>query len=395
MAEGIGIAAIENGFESYIAAAYTNRPSQSIVIKIGGNLDRKLHGLKTRLCDRHGFGSKRATKKLISSITEIKPDIIHMHNIHGYYLNIDILFTFLKKSSIPVVWTLHDCWPFTGHCSYFDAVNCMKWQTECHHCPNRNGYPKSWFVDNSRANFHKKKELFNGIENLTIVVPSKWLSEHVKFSFLKSYPVLTIYNGVDIDVFRPLESETIRQKYGITGNKIVLGVASVWDWRKGLNDFFSLRDLLGNSAQIVLVGLSSKQIKVLSDQIIGIKRTENISDLAAFYSAATVFINPTYVDNFPTTNIEALACGTPVVTYNTGGSPEALDNKTGIVVKKGDLKQLFSAVQIILENGKEYYTKACRKRAEEHFSSKNRYMDYLNLYKEICTPLPESHNSVQ
>jgi putative colanic acid biosynthesis glycosyltransferase len=366
ISEDIGKAVITSGNQSYTAAALTNRPSDSIVIKVGNDVDRKLHGVKSMVLDRH------------------KPDIIHLHNIHGYYLHIGILFDFLKEAQIPIVWTFHDCWPFTGHCSYFDAVNCSKWQTHCNHCPNIKGYPSSHGLDQSYRNFDDKQRIFNGLKSLEIVTPSHWLAMHVKHSFLSNYPVRVIHNGVDLNLFAATQSSgNIRAKYNLSGNQIILGVASNWDKRKGLNDFIQLSGLIAKDIPIVLAGLSKEQVTDLPVNIKGIARTENMQDLAALYTIADVFINPTYVDNFPTTNIEALACGTPVITYNTGGSPEAIDNATGFVIEKGNIQGLVAAVNTILENGKEHYRNVCRLRAEQLFNKNDRYGDYLKLYKSL------------
>ena len=374
---------MQQGHESYIAFGRGNRPSASKTIRIGNDWDFRLHALKTRLFDLHGFGSKKATKDFIKNVIGINPDIIHLHNIHGYYLNVEALFNYLKQANKPVVWTFHDCWPFTGHCSYFDGVNCFKWVTECHHCPNKKRYPASWFLDNSRNNYHRKKDLFTGVKNLTIITPSHWLAAHLKNSFLREYPVKVIHNGIDLEAFNPKQSAEIFEKYDLQQWPIVLGVASVWDKRKGLADFIRLREFLSENIQVVLVGLNNQQLNALPKGIKGIARTESIQELAALYSVASVFVNPTYVDNFPTTNIEALACGTPVVAYNTGGSPEAVDEHTGMVVEKGDIKGLAEAIHSIIEKGKEHYTPLCRARAESYFNKDERFMDYLRLYESL------------
>ena len=303
----------------------------------------------------------------------------------------EILFEYLAKTNIPVVWTLHDCWPFTGHCSYFDRYHCEKWKTGCDHCPNSMGYPKSLFWDRSKANYVRKKELFTRPKNITFVAVCNWMADNVKASFLGGYPVEIIYNGVDVGMFHPrfegLEGGTgsysIKKKLGIDENaKVVLGVASTWDRRKGLDDFEKLREMMGEQYSIVLVGLSEKQIQSLPDGIVGIKRTESVDQLAELYSLADVFVNPTYVDNFPTTNIEALACGTPVITYRTGGSPEAVDEKTGIVIEQGDVNQLKSAVEFLAPRKCEY-TVACRERALNRFNKNALYNDYVDLFNRL------------
>lgn len=383
IAEEIGKLVMQQGDRSYIAFGKGKRPSISKTIGIGNRWNFWFHAFKTRLFDLHGFGSTKATRGFVEKVKEINPDIIHLHNIHGYYLNVEVLFNYLKKSGKPVVWTFHDCWPFTGHCSHFDYVNCFKWETQCFECPNKKGYPASWFIDNSKNNYRRKKELFTGLPNLKVVTPSKWLENHAKKSFLKEYPVKTIYNGVDLDVFKPVRKNKTIEKHKIENQPYIIGVANVWSQRKGLDDFISLRKILPMEVKIALVGLKENQIKKLPEGVIGIQNKENISELAALYSGASVFVNPTYVDNFPTTNIEALACGTPVVTYNTGGSPEAVDESTGMVVEKGNIKGLAEAINSIINNGKEHYSPLCRARAELYFNKDERFLEYIRLYKEL------------
>ncbi|HZK96174.1 MAG TPA: glycosyltransferase [Prolixibacteraceae bacterium] len=384
IAEDIGKVLLKDGHQSFIAAGFTERPSTSQVIKIGNQWDQKLHGIKTRLFDRHGFGSKNATLKLVKELARIKPDLIHLHNLHGYYLHIDVLFAYLNKIQLPVVWTFHDCWPFTGHCSFFDRYQCTKWQTVCHHCPNTKGYPASLGIDNSLRNYQDKQYIFNWLDNCTIVTPSEWLAEHVHHSFLGNYPVKYIHNGIDLEVFSPtVSSESTLANYQINNTPFILGVASTWDLRKGLKDFEELALRKDKPFQVVLVGLSKNQLASLPTGVIGIARTENTAELAALYAAATVFVNPSYVDNFPTTNLEALACGTSVITYNTGGSPEAIDAETGIVVEKGDVSGLYEAIKLVCSKGKDFYTGKCRERAVRYFNKEDRYTEYLELYKSM------------
>jgi glycosyltransferase involved in cell wall biosynthesis len=383
IAEDIGRVLIKSGHESYIAAAYTNRPSQSKVITIGNKFDRFFHGLKTRFFDLHGFGSRYATKKFVAEIQNINPDVIHLHNVHGYYLNIEVFFQFLAKTKTPVVWTHHDCWAFTGHCSFFDSVGCEKWKTGCFACPKKQYYPASWIVDNSKNNYLVKQRLFNLPDNITKVAPSAWLKDLIELSFLKK-PVKVINNGIDLDVFKPAESSAdIRRKYGLGDKKIVLGVANIWDKRKGLADFVRLSELLSPEFQIFLVGVGHEHKKHLPRNIVSISRTEDIHALARLYSSADCFVNPTYQDNFPTTNLEALACGTPVVTYKTGGSPESVDENCGMIVDKGDIIGLKKAVENITLVEKLQLRNACRNKALKHYNKKDRFHDYQTLYESL------------
>lgn len=382
--EEIGITVMNQGWESYVAYGRESRPSQSKLIKIGSDLDEKIHFLKTRMFDRHGFGSKRATLELVKNIKQIKPDIIHLHNIHGYYINIEILFKYLAVANIPVVWTLHDCWPLTGHCAWFDFAGCNKWETGCFYCPQMKEYPSSLWLDNSKMNYIEKSRLFNSINNLTIVPVSRWLEDIVNKSFLKNFPLHVINNGVDINIFSPQEScEVVKKKLNVSDCFVLVGVAAVWESRKGLNDFIKISKLIDHNTRIVLVGLSKKQIKDLPPNIIGICRTDNIYKLVEIYSAADLFLNLTYEDNFPTTNIESLACGTPILTYNTGGSVEAVSQETGFIVEKGDLSGIMNVINIVKKNGKSSYSMACRDRAEKFYNKNDRYIEYIELYDHI------------
>lgn len=379
--EDIGCILLDSGHESYIAYGRGADVSKSELMKIGNHIDVYRHGIVSLLFDRHGFSSRRATLHLIKRIEEISPDIISLHNVHGYYLNIEILFNYLRRSNIPVVWTLHDCWSFTGHCSFFDKVDCQKWKTGCSHCELKRTYPSSLLFDNSGNNFIRKKELFNQVHNMDLVVYSQWLKNKVEESFLSNHPVYKIHSGIDLNIFKP-QTNDIRELYKIDDREVILGCANIWNNRKGLDDFLYLKSKFANRYNIVLVGLTRKQINNLPHDIIGIERTRNVEELASLYSLADIFVNPTTADNFPTTNIEALACGTPVVTYNTGGSGEAVDDRTGIVVNKSDKQKLYEAVAEVIGNGKKHYMQYCRERAEAKFNKEDRYRDYIKLFEQ-------------
>lgn len=377
IAEDIGRLAIDDGWESWIAFGRGTPKSSSNLIRIGNNFDMRIHALQSRLFDNHGLTSRGVTRRFISQIEKINPDVIHLHNIHGYYINYPLLFDFLKEWGGPVVWTLHDCWPFTGHCAYYDYANCSKWQTHCRECQQLRSYPASIFRDRSAKNFDDKKEAFLSCQNLTFVPVSDWLHGELKKSFLSEYPAITIHNGIDLTTFHPL---TIKDRD--ENAKVILGVASVWDKRKGLDEFVKLRQLLPENYNIILVGLSQEQISTLPNGITGIRRTENVEQLVGLYSMADVFVNPTLEDNFPTTNLEAIACGTPVITYRTGGSTEAIDERTGIVVDYQNVESLAKNVMSVCET-KPFSVEVCRLRAEKLYDKTIVFKKYINLYNSL------------
>lgn len=384
IAEQIGAIAQSQGWRSVIAYGRRKGRSTSELYRIGNNMGIGWHLVQSRLLDRHGRASRSATRNLIQYIEKVSPDVIHLHNIHGYYLNYEMLFEYLGKAGIPVVWTLHDCWTFTGHCAHFDFISCDKWKTECSHCPQLRTYPSSILKDRSRENFRLKKRLFNSVEKMCLVPVSDWLAGFLSDSFLKSVPRKTIHNGIDVETFRPYGNMAqVREKYGIGERRIILGVANVWTERKGFQDFLTLRERLSDDYAVVLVGLSKKQVESLPEGIVGIERTESAAQLAALYSAADVFFNPTYEDNFPTVNLESMACGTPVVTYDTGGCAEAVDSTRGAVVPQGDLDGALEQIMKIVGEGKEVYARTCRDCVVSHFTKEEKYKEYLELYNEI------------
>ena len=329
IAEQIGETAMANGWQSYITYARNHLPSKSTTIRIGNMVDVYWHGVMTRLFDTHCLHSTLATRRLVKQIKEIAPDVILLHHIHGYFLNMKVLFEYLASIETPVVWVFHDCWSMTGHCVHFESAQCDRWKSGCYDCPQKGEYPASALCDRSRKNYVEKRKLFTSVKNMTIVPVSNWLGNIVKESFLSKYNVEVIHNGIDISTFRPLQSN-IKERYGISDKKVVLGVASPWSQQKGFDDFLKLyAHLPSNEFQIVMIGLSEQHQQRLPEGILGFGRTESVEELAKWYSAADVFFNPTYEDTYPTTNLEAISCGTPVVTYQTGGSPESLTVKIG------------------------------------------------------------------
>ncbi len=300
------------------------------------------HVLMTRLTDRTGFYSKRDTANLLEQLDGIDPDVVHLHNLHGYYVNIEMLFGWLANHRCQVRWTLHDCWAFTGHCPHFQYVRCDRWIDGCRDCPQKRGYPSSLLLDSSRRNWEDKRRLFTSVppERMVLISPSHWLAGLLRQSFLKGYPVEVRHNTVDRSVFKPTPSD-FRERYGIGDRFMILGVASPWTERKGLGDFVRLADELDSDGfAIVMVGLSKAQIKQLPNGIIGLERTSSQQELAGIYSAADVFFNPTHEDNYPTVNLEAEACGTRVVTYDSGGCRETVHDEDDLIASFDGLKRV-------------------------------------------------------
>lgn len=384
IAEAIGKLAINNNWESLIAYGRQSSDSLSKLLRIGNDWDVIMHGFATRVFDVNGLMSKHATLKFLKQVSEFKPDVIHLHNIHGYYLNYPILFDWLKTINVPVIWTLHDCWPWTGHCAYYTYSGCSKWQKRCYGCNNLECYPKSYW-DGSKRNYELKKKSFLGLRSLTLIPVSYWLESNIKKSFLRNYPIEVIHNGIDVDIFKPMEDcGKVKDKYKIGNKKLLVGVANIWEKRKGLDEFIRLRRLLPEYYHIFLVGLTSSQINKLPSGITGILRTNDAKELAEIYSAADLYLNLTLEDNFPTTNLEALACGTPIVTYNTGGSPEAVDEKTGMIIDYRDIYGFAKGVIYSIENNM-FKSNECRERAVRLFDKDKTFLSYFNLYNKVLS----------
>ena len=368
---------VENGGEATVAYGrdYCEKGCKVPTHRIGPDIGVKVHAGLSRITDRQGFYSKRITRRFVTFIRELNPDVIHLHNIHGYYLHLPTLFNFLSDYDKPIIWTLHDCWAFTGHCTHFDYIGCYKWKTGCYQCPQKRNYPASFFLDQSKRNWTEKKELFTSIRNMTIVTPSQWLADLVKESYLQKYPVKVIHNGIDLSVFKPTPS-TWKEDRSIN-KPVVMACAAAWGQRKGYQDVQKLAKLLPEF-QFVIVGISKKQVNLLPKQIIGIQRTESVEELVEIYSAADVFANPTYEEVLGLVNIEALACGTPVVTYDSGGSPECIDENCGVVVEKGCVEKLAQAIK---ENANvSVLSRAdCLKRSTD-FDKEKRFEEYYRLF---------------
>lgn len=378
IAEGISAAARSRGWESIVFYGRHALSGESEAERFGSFPSNVAHYLGDRLLDAEGRGSLHATRRLIRRLREINPDVVQLHNIHDHWLNYPELFHYLASTGVAVFWSIHDCWPFTGHCYHFDPPGCMKWQQECSHCPKR--HPLA--PDCSQRNFRLKRELFTspGL-NLHLVATSQWISNILAKSFLGEKPRTLIYNGIDVDnTFTPANVSK--------NEKHLLAVSNVWPPYKGLDDVCHLRQLLSPHWQITLVGLSDKQIRTLPPGITGIRRTQSVAELVKLYSSATALINVSHSDTFPTVNLEALACGTPVVTYQTGGSPEAVDSRTGIVVDRGDVEAMARAVVSLTDNP--LSSAACRNRAENCFNRHTQFLKYIDLYTSCLSSKTKS-----
>ena len=334
----------------------------------------KVNNICSRLLSNEGNGSCSNTAKLIKRLESEDVELIHIHNIHGHYINARILFSYIKQKNIPVVWTLHDCWAFTGQCPHFTMTKCDKWKTGCHGCSCYRNYPQYTF-DNTKFMWEQKKKWFTGVQNMTIVTPSRWLADLVSESFLKDYPIRVIHNGIDLKIFKPTSSD-FREKYAIK-KYMILGVAFGWGKKKGLDVFIELRKRLSEEFSIVLVGTNNSVDQALPVNITSIHKTNNTKELAEIYTAADVFVIPTREDNYPIVNMEAISCGTPVVTFETGGSPEMLDQDTGVVVPCDDVNALEDSTRRICEE-KPFLVEKCVTKAKV-FDQDVRYKEYVNL----------------
>ena len=370
----------KQGHECYIAygqgiTTYKNS------FKIGTVLENHLHNVGSRVTGKQGYFTKSGTHKLIAYIKSINPDVIHLHNLHGNYLNLKILFDYLIRVQKPVVWTLHDCWAFTGKCAHYTDVQCYKWQTHCGNCPQVEKYPPSLFLDQSEALFSDKKEWFTAIQNMTIIPVSHWLAGEVNKSFLRNYDIKPIYNWVNHEVFKPT-IENIRSKYGIADNKfIVLGVSAGWSASDNkLKDFIALSKMVADDIQIVLVGKASNE-KDIPSSIIHIPYVHGANELAKIYSTAAVYVHLSTEDTFGKVIAEAMSAGTPAIVYNATACPEIVGNNCGYVVEKRNVKQIMEAIQKIKENTKAYYSKKCRTRVVENFDYVTNINETITIYK--------------
>lgn len=378
IAEQINSLACSKGWDCYIAYGRYKNPSQSNLIKVGKSFDVYLHYFINRIFDYEGLGSRRATRRLISQIKDIRPDIIHLHNIHDHWINYKLLFEFLNSIDTPVIWTQHDCWAFTGGCPHYTLNNCQKWQEECKDCAFRKN-----LVDHSQQQFNLRKKLFLANRNLTIVPVSSWLADEVRKSFLNVLNIRPIFNGVDVHLFKPQNSANLVGKYGLEKKYVLLALATSWSKSKGFEDYIALSKILPDDCVLVLVGVSSKMMGSLPHNILGIPRTHNVIELVELYSLADIVLNLSYQETFGLTTVEGMACGTPSIVYDSTASPELITSDTGVVVPSGDVYGVLNAINYIRNLGKEYFFKNCRKRAVEVYNKDLCYENYVQLYEQL------------
>lgn len=368
-----------SGHDARVLYGVGEKSDDPDAVRVSGKPGYYFHNAVSRFTDHAGLYSRAATRKLIREIRAFSPDVIHLHTLHGFYVNYEMLFRFLKQAGVPVIWTLHDCWAFTGHCTHFSQANCTQWQTLCRDCRLLCRYPHCYGRGDVTRNYLRKKAAFTGVKNLTLTTPSQWLADQAAHSFLRDYPCVVVPNGIDRAVFHPRPSG-LRAAYHLQDKKIVLGVANAWNARKGLPDMLALAERLGAAYQVVLIGLTERQLPHIPPNVLGLLRTADRTELAQWYTAADVFVNPTYEETFGLTTVEAQACGTPAVVYATDGCPETLLTEDSVLVAQGDREALVRAVREVAQRG------VC---VDDHAADrldKNRaYEKYIRLYEHMCS----------
>lgn len=378
-AEQVGIRASSEGWDVYYAhgARYVTT-SNLKTIQIGTKFDNYFHALIGEILGLHGLGSILSTFLFVRYLKKINPSVVHLHNIHGYYINYKILFKYLSKYKIPVVWTFHDCWSITGHCTHFVEANCEKWKSLCYNCPLLKTQYKSLLFDNSSYNYRLKKDVFTSTHSLTIAPVSRWVDSILKDSFLSNCYSEVIYLGIDLDIFKPTDDVNILKKYNLEKGKYILAVSS-----KGLSDLKSLANMLPDGIKLMVVGLNNKEIDFLPSSIVGVGYIYEARTMVSLYTGALCFVNPTEAESFGLTSIEAQACGTPSIVYNVGGAPESVSSGTGYVVESGDVSGILEAINEILSRGKETYKEACVNFVKTNFNRYKCVDNYLSLYSKM------------
>lgn len=376
--KGISDLLVKHGYESAVAYKKGERPDYIVSVELYNLFEEKRHAIMARIADREGHYSTKATKNLIEFIEDYSPDIIHLHSLLLHYLNYPMLFSYLSKISTPVVWTLHDCWAITGHCINFEQVSCEKWLQECTKCPLKTSFPRSLFLDRSSENYREKSKLYGDMDNLYIVTPSKWLADKVNRSILKDKPLKVIHNGIDLELYKPMTSD-IRKRYNIGDRKLLLASSCYWNKMKGYSLLCDIAEKIDSDYVLAVIG--NKDEALLPENVISIPYIKIKEQMVEWYSAADVFVNPTMGDNFPTVNIEALSCGTPVVTCNTGGSPEIAGNTFGRIVYSKSAEEFIEKIKECIAC--DYSPDDCRSYAQKHYDKNIQLNEYLDLYRSL------------
>lgn len=370
-----------NGGEGYIA--YADGIPYEYGYKIGNIFDIKVHALLSRIFGTQAYFSKHSTKRLLNYIETLKPDIIHLHNLHANYINLKLLLEYLALKDIPTVITLHDCWFFTGKCTHYTLDNCFRWKTECYDCPRLKKDNKSWFFDRTSKMHKDKKDWFGLIPRLAVVGVSEWITNEAKKSILSSAQIITkIYNWVDFDIFKPVNPNNILHTLGIRNKFVILGVATNWSNTKGLDKFIELSTKIEVDTVIVLIG-RLKHTKKLPENIIHINETHNKYDLATYYSMADIFINFSLEETFGIVTAEALACGTPVIVMNSTANPELVGDRCGYITESCNIDEIINKINEVKHFGKNYYSQYCINFAKENFDIQKRIKDYIATYKKV------------
>lgn len=375
------------GEESYVAYGRGMQTEDEHIYRFNGTAEIYFSALASRLSGLNGWFNRRATSRLIRHIDRLQPDILHLHALHGYYLNFPMLFAYINDRKIPCVWTFHDCHAFVGNCGYY--FDCQKWKTGCEHCPSLRGYPASQFFDFTGYMWRRKKELFAAGAPKIIVTPSDWLTEQAKASYFGAYPCVTIHNGIDaVNTFYPRDREACRKKYGYgPEEKLVLGIAVGYhDPRKGAGYIIQAAKELGSEVKVILIGWEEQNNALLkgTDNIITIPNTGDTDMLAEYYSMADIFVLPSLAENYATVTLEAMACGTPVVGFDAGGIPEQLEDRRGIAVPVGDQAAFTAAIRRALKTdcgllcGEELASVIRRENSTEKMVN-----EYRSVYKRL------------
>lgn len=381
LTEDIGDVVMAAGWQSYIAFGRQFNPSKSHLLQVGGKWSVLSHTLKTRLFDRQGFGSYFATKNLLKKFDEIKPDVFQFHNLHGNFLNLPLILKYATEKNIPIVWSLHDCWSMTGHCSHFISIGCEKWKTGCYKCPLKRKYPNSWLIDSSKRNYREKKALIQAVPRLTIISGSEWLAGIARESYFKGRVIRVIPDGIDTDIYQPRNNgDEIRKRLGLEGKFVIVATGTVWDDDKGLSDYGKLKTMLSDDYAIVLVGMNEEALAMVPEGVIGLPRTKSPQELSEYYSMADCVMSLSKRESFGLTPVEGFACGTPAIVYDTTALPELITLETGFVAKFLDVEDVKKKVEAMRAKGKDYYSARCREIALEKYDRKVCFEEYMKVY---------------